>query len=154
MNFRRNTYQAIKNLPKDVRADVYDAVFAYVFDCLEPSLDGAASGMFELLRPELDAELKRMQKDSKSKSTRFTPPEVAQVKAYATEKGFPNFDAEKFCDFYISKGWMVGKNKMKDWKAAVRTWLKENKTNTNQDQPVTALAPRTTGDYSKHGNWD
>ena len=31
-------------------------------------------------------------------------------------------DPEKFIDFYESKGWMVGKNKMKDWKAAVRTW--------------------------------
>ena len=37
-----------------------------------------------------------------------------------------NIDAENFLDFYESKGWMVGKNKMKDWKAAVRTWEKKN----------------------------
>jgi len=46
----------------------------------------------------------------------------------------------------------------KNNKSANRTFRKwaarENKSNTNQDQPVTALAPRTTGDYSKHGNWD
>jgi hypothetical protein len=33
-----------------------------------------------------------------------------------------NIDAEAFIDFYSSKNWMIGKNKMKDWKAAVRTW--------------------------------
>lgn len=38
-----------------------------------------------------------------------------------------NKEAESFCDFYSSKGWMVGKNKMKDWKAAVRNWLKNYK---------------------------
>ena len=35
-------------------------------------------------------------------------------------------DAESFVDFYASKGWMVGQNKMKDWKACVRTWEKNN----------------------------
>jgi hypothetical protein len=33
-------------------------------------------------------------------------------------------DGVKFINFYESKGWMVGKNKMKDWKAAIRTWVK------------------------------
>ena len=35
-------------------------------------------------------------------------------------------DAERFVDYYTSNGWMVGKNKMKDWKAAVRTWERNN----------------------------
>ena len=35
-------------------------------------------------------------------------------------------DADRFVDFYESKGWMVGKNKMKDWRAAVRTWERES----------------------------
>lgn len=39
---------------------------------------------------------------------------------------FPNLDAQRFHDFYSSKGWMVGKNKMKDWKAAARNWLSRN----------------------------
>lgn len=38
-----------------------------------------------------------------------------------------NVDPEKFIDFYSAKGWMIGKNKMKDWKAAVRTWEKGEK---------------------------
>lgn len=57
---------------------------------------------------------------SKKNST-FSPPSVDEVKAYASEKGY-SIDAERFCDFYRSKGWMVGKNKMKDWRAAVRNW--------------------------------
>ena len=59
------------------------------------------------------------------KTKRFTPPTAKQVKEYASEKGCPDFPADRFVDFYESKGWMVGKNKMKDWKAAVRTWLKD-----------------------------
>lgn len=60
------------------------------------------------------------------KSTRFTPPTLEEVQAYCIERG-NNVDAERFIDFYSSKGWMVGKNKMKDWKAAVRNWEKRDK---------------------------
>lgn len=61
---------------------------------------------------------------SKEKSTsRFIPPTVAEVRAYCQERR-NNVDPETFVDFYTGKGWMVGKNKMKDWKAAVRTWEK------------------------------
>ena len=62
-------------------------------------------------------------RDSKEsqRSSRFTPPTVDEVREYCDER-MNNVDAESFVDFYSSKGWMVGKNKMKDWKAAVRTW--------------------------------
>ena len=53
----------------------------------------------------------------------FYPPSVDEVKAYCSERK-NSVDAEKFVDYYSSNGWMVGKNKMKDWKAAVRTWEK------------------------------
>lgn len=53
--------------------------------------------------------------------TRFTPPTVEEVDAYIREKGY-SVNAQRFVDFYASKGWMVGKNKMKDWRASVRTW--------------------------------
>lgn len=61
-------------------------------------------------------------------ASRFAPPTPSDVENYATEKGL-TIDADKFCDFYESKGWMVGKNKMKDWKAAVRGWCSRDKTN-------------------------
>lgn len=51
----------------------------------------------------------------------FTPPTVEEVKSYCQERK-NGVDAERFVDFYSSKGWMVGKSKMRDWKASVRTW--------------------------------
>ena len=54
------------------------------------------------------------------KSTRFLPPTLEELKTYCLERK-NDVDAEKFFYFYQSKGWMVGRNKMKDWRAAVRT---------------------------------
>lgn len=54
-------------------------------------------------------------------NSRFTPPTLEEVKAYCIERK-NNVDYQKWYDFYESKGWFVGKNKMKNWKAAVRTW--------------------------------
>lgn len=51
----------------------------------------------------------------------FQKPSVEDVKAYCLERN-NQVDPEAFVSFYDSKGWMIGKNKMKDWKAAVRTW--------------------------------
>lgn len=54
---------------------------------------------------------------------RFVKPTVEELQTYIDEKGY-NLDAEYFYDYYERNGWMVGKNKMKDWKAAIRTWNK------------------------------
>lgn len=61
-----------------------------------------------------------------SKRKNFTPPTIDEIAEYCRERK-NNVSPEKFFDFYESKGWMVGKNKMKDWKAAVRTWEKHDK---------------------------
>lgn len=55
----------------------------------------------------------------------FKPPTVEEVKAYCQERG-NNIDAESFVAFYESKGWMIGKNKMKSWKSAITTWEKRD----------------------------
>lgn len=52
---------------------------------------------------------------------RFTAPTLEDVKAYCEERK-NNVDAERFIDYYTANGWKVGKNPMKDWKAAVRSW--------------------------------
>lgn len=52
---------------------------------------------------------------------RFTPPTVEEVEAFCKEKGY-GVNAQRFVDFYESKGWMIGKNKMTKWKSAVATW--------------------------------
>lgn len=57
----------------------------------------------------------------KKQPKRFVPPSVDEVRAYCQERG-NNVDPEKFVDYYTSNGWRVGKNPMKDWRAAVRTW--------------------------------
>lgn len=52
---------------------------------------------------------------------RFIPPSVEEIKAYCEERQ-NNVDAERFHAYYTANGWRVGKNKMRDWRAAVRTW--------------------------------
>jgi hypothetical protein len=63
-------------------------------------------------------------KEQKNKITKdiFIIPTVEEL-----QNEFPQLDSQRFHDFYSSKGWMVGKNKMKDWKAAARNWLSNNK---------------------------
>ena len=68
----------------------------------------------------------------KSAPSRFNPPTLEEIKSYCDERN-NLVDPERFYDFYSAKGWMVGKNKMKDWKAAVRTWEKEAGFKTNED---------------------
>lgn len=57
-------------------------------------------------------------------SKRFTPPTLDEVALELRKQKvkMPVVQAEKFFNFYESKGWMVGKNKMKNWKAAIKTW--------------------------------
>jgi hypothetical protein len=57
---------------------------------------------------------------------RFTPPTVGEVKQYCRDNGY-RLDPERFVDHYESNGWMVGRNKMKDWKAAVRSWSRKER---------------------------
>ena len=74
---------------------------------------------------ESDKEIEKDSKSGKPTRTRFIPPTREEVQAYCLERK-NNVDAERFIDYYTSNGWMVGKNKMKDWKSAVRTWERNN----------------------------
>jgi hypothetical protein len=68
------------------------------------------------------AEQTRAEKKSTGTSrSQFTPPSLDDVAAYCRERG-NTVDPQRWFDYYTSNGWMVGKNHMKDWKAAVRTW--------------------------------
>lgn len=59
-------------------------------------------------------------------TTRFTPPTPDEVRLFCQSKGY-QIDVERFIDFYTSKGWMIGKNHMKDWRAAVRNWARRDR---------------------------
>lgn len=74
---------------------------------------------------------KDINKSDKPKRTQFKPPTREEVQAYCKERN-NSVDAERFIDHYTSNGWMVGKNKMKDWKASVRTWEKNGNNQTNK----------------------
>lgn len=65
-----------------------------------------------------------------NKSNKFIIPEISEIKEYCFLRK-NNVDAEIFYNFYQSKGWMVGKSKMKDWKACIHTWEKSNNNQTN-----------------------
>lgn len=73
----------------------------------------------------------------------FTPPSVAVVRAYCEERG-NGIDPEEFVDFYGSKGWMVGKSKMKDWKCALRNWERRRKEEKNGNQQAKRYARSST----------
>lgn len=74
------------------------------------------------------------------------PPEFKYVQEYFNIKGHPE-ESERFYDYYTSNGWRVGKNKMKDWKATVRNWLKNkneyknNGSNTENTEPKFGRIP-------------
>ena len=77
------------------------------------------------------------------KKKNFIVPKVIEIKDYCRLRD-NGINAEQFYDFYQSKGWMVGKTKMKDWKACMRTWEKrQNKTNNN----TTSHRHKKGGDY-------
>lgn len=86
------------------------------------------------------------------KEKRFAPPTPEDVREYCREKGL-NVDADRFVDFYESKNWYVGKNKMKDWKAAVRNWARSQ----SQRQESTAKGtekPRNRFDNFQQRGYD
>lgn len=172
--FYRSFYEAIKEIPLEEQGIVYNAIYGYALDGVEPELTGTAKAIFLLVKPQIDANNNRYENGRKgaeygkkggrpktenpeetpnitpnkpqenpketpnenvnvndnvndlkenTKRKVFAKPTVEEVKAYCVERK-NNVDANKFIDFYESKGWLIGKNPMKDWKACVRTWEK------------------------------
>ena len=198
--FYRSFYTAIKRLSAEDQANALRAIAEYALDEKEPESEGIERTVFELVKPQIDANNKRYLNGTKggrpktkkepnnnqtitkpepsdnqtitkkepnhnqavtkpepnvnvnvnvndndnekicntvTKTKRFVPPTLEDVIGYCQETG-RKMDAERFIDFYSSKGWMVGKNKMKDWKAAVRNWTK-------QDRDGQIVKPKPTG---------
>ena len=75
------------------------------------------------------------EKESRKPASRFTPPTKEEVFNYCMDNGY-GLNVDKFFSHYEANGWMVGKNKMKDWKAAVRYWVSNEK-----DQPQKPAYP-------------
>ena len=101
--------------------------------------------ILEKSTPEIEIELEKDIKIEKeihssasttTKRKRFEKPTLSEIKEYCIERN-NNVDAQHFYDYYESNGWKVGKNSMKNWQAAVRTWEKNSYTNTTKQQKKT-----------------
>ena len=79
---------------------------------------------------EVGRGIREEERGSKARFRAPAPKEVAEyARSYAASKGIVlgSFDSERFCDYYASRGWKVGKAPMKDWEATVRNWLRDSK---------------------------
>lgn len=101
--------------------------------------------ILEKSTPEIEIELEKEIKiekeiDSSASTTtkrkRFEKPTLSEIKQYCIERK-NNVDAQHFYDYYESNGWKVGKNSMKNWQAAVRTWEKNSYTSTTKQTKKT-----------------
>lgn len=184
--FYRSFSECLISLEDSERLKMYEAITSYALDSVEPKLTGCLKGMFALIRPQLDANIKRWKNGYKGaeygfkggrpktetpnkplknptetpnynhnlnhndnenencigKKQVFQKPTLTEIKNYISEKHFKT-DAERFFDFYESKDWFIGKNKMRDWRAAVRTWERSDSTKKQVSQTDFS------GDYSK-----
>ena len=74
---------------------------------------------------ETETEIENIIINNKEKVSKFKKPSLDEVRQYCAERN-KGVDAERFFNYYESNGWQIGKNKMKNWKAAVHTWEKNN----------------------------
>ena len=86
------------------------------------------------LQTQSDSNAIKESKLKESKRKVFIKPNVEEIK-----KEFPTFNAEHFFNYYESNGWMVGRNKMKDWKATVKNWIAKDY---NQQTQVITIKPK------------
>lgn len=86
------------------------------------------------LQTQSDSNAIKESKLKESKRKGFVKPTIEEIK-----KEFPTFNAEHFFNYYESNGWMVGRNKMKDWKATVKNWMSKDY---NQQTQVITIKPK------------
>ena len=84
-----------------------------------------------VIQSESESESESESARSRKRAAPFRPPTPDEVASYCRERGNA-VDAERFCDFYASKGWRIGNQPMRDWRAAVRTWEKRGETQASQ----------------------
>lgn len=99
-----------------------------VTDC--PKLSGTNHDKAD--RIEENRKEKNIEEVKIPKRNYFTPPTLEEVQQYCNERN-NGIDAQRFIDFYESKGWVIGKTKMKSWQACIRTWESKNK---QQSKPI------------------
>lgn len=119
---RISTETALKNLAISALITITNYDLYQDNGTVNETENGTEDGPKTEPKTEPEQECKEVKKDIRGK---FSIPSESSVQSYMAEIGFAG-DAQRFVDHYTSNGWMVGKNKMKDWKAAVRTWRKND----------------------------
>jgi len=99
---------------------------------------------------EKDIELKKSN-EKKTKTKVFAIPTIGEIKEYIKEIK-SNIDADNFLDYYISNDWHVGSKKMKDWKATVRRWTRNNFSNNNNNK--TELKTHNHNEFANFEEYD
>lgn len=83
---------------------------------------------------------KDYEKEKEKKIIRFTPPTLNEIESFISENKLSFVDPEAFFNYYQSNGWLVGKNKMKNWESAIKMWNTRNKSeNPNYKHPANDL---------------
>lgn len=137
-NMKKGVVKIFSELPKQVKINVLGNDYQTLLKDYQTLRNTLLKYEGEI---EYEEKEEREDEDSKKPPKRFTPPTLDEVKAYCKERN-NNVDPERWFDFYESKGWMVGKNNMKNWKAAVRTWEKSDNKN-NQKESIKEAFRRT-----------
>lgn len=111
--YRETLFQGEKSLLSQDTTGAYNLMDTHCIHDVSVLDSQVSIGKLSLGKPSIGEDNK--------KRKRFTPPTVDEVRAYCIERG-NGIDAERFVSYYTANGWKVGKNPMKDWRAAVRTW--------------------------------
>lgn len=114
-DFRKALFKEITSIKSTQYREYLTSIYEGGETVLPPSYDGGGTTVTVSVTDTVT------DTDSVKKTKRFIAPSVDDVRAYCRERG-NSVNADSFVNFYESKGWKVGKEPMKDWKAAVRTW--------------------------------
>lgn len=156
MSERRKTliticnYDSYQGINKDVRT-MYGTISGTINDTINDTINGTPIYIEENKEDKKkniikSADAQNPKKPAQKSNVIFKKPTVEEIKAYATEKGRPDFDANMFYNYYESNGWKVGRNPMKKWQNTVAMWIsreqkgvfnKPNNSGNGTKQPIT-----------------
>jgi len=119
----KSARKAVKQIPEQFKYKQELTNYFNQIDPLSETLSEPLSNPLPIVTTETETETET----ERAKRKRFEPPSIFEVKSYIAEKNLA-VSANGFLNFYESKGWMVGKNKMKDWRASIRGWASRDET--------------------------
>lgn len=143
-NIERKYYKAISEGLDGFNSDEEEGYNNLTGENNEGSNNFTPTGQ-KIIPPIIESNNKENKKRDNNKSLspknkRFVKPTIKDIEEYIKEKDM-HFEAERFFDYYESKGWMVGKSPMKDWKAACRTWESQRKHEFKEEQTEESTQP-------------